>query len=166
MILDRWLSRASSILPAAFVRPLSPADAAAVAAIHAASFARGWEASEFERLIAAGSNVAEGVFPAEGRALEGFALSRVAVDEAEILTIAVAEARRGRGLARRLLGHHLGSLAGRGARRIFLEVEAENASALALYRRFGFEEVGRRNGYYRKADGSTATALVMARDLS
>ncbi|CUA88712.1 ribosomal-protein-alanine acetyltransferase [Chelatococcus sambhunathii] len=165
MILDRWLGRASSSFPAAFVRPLSPADAAAVAAIHATSFARGWEASEFERLIAAGSNVAEGVLAADSRALDGFALSRVAADDAEILTIAVAEARRGRGLARHLLAHHLGSLAGRGARRIFLEVEAENGPALALYRRFGFEEVGRRDGYYRKGDGSTATALVMARDL-
>ncbi|GGG32373.1 ribosomal protein S18-alanine N-acetyltransferase [Chelatococcus composti] len=165
MIFDRWLSRASSSPPAAAVRPLAPADATTVAAIHAASFARGWEAGEFERLIAAGNSVGDGILAPDGRTLDGFALSRVAADEAEILTIAVAKARRGRGLGRRLLAHHLGSLAARGARRVFLEVEAENAAALALYRGFGFEEIGRRQGYYRKADGSTATAIVMARDL-
>jgi ribosomal-protein-alanine N-acetyltransferase len=50
-------------------------------------------------------------------------------------------------------------------RTIFLEVEQTNAPALALYKRQGFTEVARRDAYYRLADGSAATALVMRRTL-
>jgi ribosomal-protein-alanine N-acetyltransferase len=52
-------------------------------------------------------------------------------------------------------------LAGLGARAVFLEVGEHNAPASRLYRKAGFYEVGRRQGYY---DGG-ATALVLRRDL-
>ena len=48
---------------------------------------------------------------------------------------------------------------------MFLEVSAENAGAIKLYQREGFATMSTRKGYYAKADGSQATALVMARDL-
>ncbi len=51
-----------------------------------------------------------------------------------------------------------------GVRRLFLEVEAENAPALKLYERAGFVPIGRRKGYYRTAAG-TADAITMRRDL-
>ena len=51
------------------------------------------------------------------------------------------------------------------ARRMFLEVSEENAAAIKLYQREGFATISTRKGYYAKADGSQATALVMARDL-
>ena len=54
-----------------------------------------------------------------------------------------------------------GNLAGVGARRLFLEVDRNNAPARALYKRAGFYEVGQRQGYYQ---GGTA-ALVLRRDL-
>ena len=44
---------------------------------------------------------------------------------------------------------------------LFLEVEEGNAPARALYVKRGFVEVGRRNAYYKKADGSAASAIVM-----
>ncbi|MET0429646.1 MAG: ribosomal-protein-alanine acetyltransferase, partial [Microvirga sp.] len=56
-------------------------------------------------------------------------------------------------------------LAPRGARIVFLEVEEGNAPALALYRRLGFREVGRREGYYARPDGTRAAALTMSLDL-
>ena len=48
---------------------------------------------------------------------------------------------------------------------MFLEVAKDNASALALYERFGFVEVGERAGYYHRSDGTRATAIIMRRAL-
>ena len=59
----------------------------------------------------------------------------------------------------------LDALARCGIRLVHLEVEEGNAPALALYRRLGFEEVGRREGYYRKQDGSRVAALTMLKRL-
>jgi ribosomal-protein-alanine N-acetyltransferase len=78
------------------------------------------------------------------------------------LSVAIAPSWRGRKLARPLLDLHLRSLAGLGTRAVFLEVSEHNAPATRLYRRAGFREVGKRQGYY---DGG-ATALVLRRDLA
>ena len=80
--------------------------------------------------------------------LAGFIMSRLAADEAEILSVAVAGARHGRGLARRLLDLHLRRLAGLGCRAVFLEVDEHNAPAIRLYDRAGFREISRRANYY------------------
>jgi ribosomal-protein-alanine N-acetyltransferase len=53
----------------------------------------------------------------------------------------------------------------RRAEALFLEVDETNRPAIALYKRFGFRQVGRRPNYYSSADGSSAGALVMRRDL-
>ena len=138
-------------------------DAAALARLHAASFRHGWSDGEFEQMLGERNIVAHRA--AVGRALHGFILSRLAGDEAEILSVAVASARRGRGLARALLNLHLRRLAGLGARAVFLEVDEDNEPAQRLYQRAGFHEVGRRPGYYQQGPGQTATALVLRRDL-
>ena len=101
-----------------------------------------------------------------GRRTIGFAVSRMAGDEAEILSIAIGDGYRGRGLSRELLLTHLGHLAGRGVRAIFLEVEENNQPARRLYERAGFTVVGRRERYYRSIDGKQLNALLMRRDLS
>jgi [ribosomal protein S18]-alanine N-acetyltransferase len=138
----------------------SPRDAAAIAQLHALSFGRGWEEDEVYRLLIDRAVVAHRAM--SGRTLVGFVMSRMAADEAEILSIAIAPARRGRGLSRPLLDYHLRSLAGLGARTVFLEVDEHNAPARRLYEGAGFREAGRRQGYY--AGG--AAALVLRRDLA
>jgi ribosomal-protein-alanine N-acetyltransferase len=145
----------------AAVSQAGPADARALAALHASSFHRGWSEDEFERLLSDRHVVAHRA--TAGTALAGFILSRIVQDEAEILSIAVASARRGRGLARQLLDINLRRLAALGARSVFLEVEEGNVSARRLYRRAGFQEVGRRERYYAPERG--AAALVLRRYL-
>lgn len=134
-------------------------DAGAIAGLHAASFQRGWGEDEVQRLLIDRNVVAHRVL--HGRKLIGFALSRLAAGEAEILSIAIAPQRRGRGLSQPLLDLHLRRLAGLGARAVFLEVGESNAAARALYRRAGFYQVGRRAGYYQGG----LSALVLRRDL-
>jgi [ribosomal protein S18]-alanine N-acetyltransferase len=135
------------------------ADAAAIAGVHAASFQRGWGEDEVCRLLIENNVVAHRA--TSGGRLIGFILSRLAVGEAEILSVAIAPAWRGRALARPLLDLHLRRLAGLGVRSVFLEVGEQNTPAGRLYRRAGFREVGRRQGYYQGG----ATALVLRRDL-
>jgi ribosomal-protein-alanine N-acetyltransferase len=145
------------------IRPAEMSDARAAAEIHALSFDRPWGLMEFERLMAE-ENILTHV-AADEKASEGFVLSRLAADEAEILSIATHPRRRGEGIAGRLLSAHREALLLNRIRTLFLEVEDSNAPALALYRRQGFTEVSRREAYYRKADGSAATALVMRKTL-
>ena len=138
-----------------------PRDARALATLHGASFHRGWSDGEFEQLLIDRNVVAHRA--TVGSNLVGFILSRLAADEAEILSIAVASSRRGKGLARRLLDLNLRRLAGLGTRAVFLEVGEGNVPARRLYQRAGFRDVGRREGYYPVGKG--AAALILRRDL-
>jgi [ribosomal protein S18]-alanine N-acetyltransferase len=152
-LLSRLFSRKAPTIAEA-----RPADVPAIAALHAVSFRRGWGEDEILRLLLE-RNVATQRITAGGK-LIGFIMSRLAAGEAEILSVAIAPAWRGRGLSRQLLDLHLRRLAGLGVRAVYLEVGERNAPACRLYRRAGFKEVGRRQGYYE--DG--ATALVLRRD--
>jgi [ribosomal protein S18]-alanine N-acetyltransferase len=146
------------------VEPATQRDAARLAQLHGASFHRGWGEGEFEAMLSERNTLVHRL--RLGRKLIGFAVSRIAADEAEILSIALDAGHRGRGLSRNLLLNHLGHLAGRGVRSIFLEVEENNAPARRLYERTGFTVVGRRERYYKQPDGEQWNALLMRRDLS
>jgi ribosomal-protein-alanine N-acetyltransferase len=148
----------------AVVEPATLRDVRRLAELHGASFHRGWGEGEFEDMLRQGNTLVQKL-RLRSRTV-GFAVSRIAADEAEILSIAIAEGFRGRGLSRQLLLTHLGHLAGRGVRTIFLEVEENNQPARRLYDRTGFTVVGRRESYYRQANGQQLNALVMRRDLS
>lgn len=140
-------------------------DAASLAAIHATGFERGWDALEFERMLADRLILAHLARPGGKGTPTGFAMSRLVVDEAEILSVAVSPAARRAGLATSLLQHHLGRLVARGAKKVFLEVAEDNVAAIRLYQRHGFDEIARRNAYYARAKGPPATAIVMERVL-
>jgi [ribosomal protein S18]-alanine N-acetyltransferase len=138
-------------------------DAALLAALHGAAFQRGWSTEEFEQLLVEHNVVADRAMA--GAELAGFVVSRIAADQAEILSIAVAAAYRGQGLAHKMLDVHLRRLAGYGVATVFLEVDERNEPARRLYAGFGFAEVGRRESYYAAAEGAAA-ALVLRRDLA
>lgn len=149
------------------LEPLSPAHAESIAALHREDFARPWSAGEFLALIA--QDAVFGFVAREvgkGRqAISGFVLARLAAGEGEILTIAVARTHRRAGLGRALMDAVLRTLHHDRAEALFLEVDETNRAALVLYRRLGFEQVGKRPGYYMAADGTRTGALVLRRSL-
>jgi ribosomal-protein-alanine N-acetyltransferase len=146
------------------IRPIGPSAAADCARLHAASFAHPWSAAEFESLLVGGNALGDGALARRG-SLIGFALSRHAAGEAEVLSVAVAKSDRGKGIGHALMNAHLARLAAAGVTSVFLEVERGNASALALYERLGFETVGERKNYYRNRGGTGAPALTLRCDL-
>jgi ribosomal-protein-alanine N-acetyltransferase len=148
----------------ALVEPATSRDAAKFAQLHGASFHRGWGEAEFESMLSERNTLVHRL--RLGRKIVGFAVSRMAADEAEILSIAVAPSHRGRGLSRILLLTHLGHLSGRGVRTVFLEVEENNQPARRLYQWAGFGVAGRRERYYQQPGGEQLNALLMRRDLS
>lgn len=121
------------------------ANTAALAALHAACFPDAWDATAITALLGTPGSFAF-AHP------DGFVLARVAGDEAEILTLAVAPSARGRGLGRALLQAVIRSTAEQGAASLFLEVGADNPAALALYAGLGFSKVGMRKAYYNGRD--------------
>ena len=71
------------------------------------------------------------------------------VDEAHIASLATHPEFRRQGIAKRLLVVALEKAYAEGARSALLEVRAGNEAAQNMYKRFGFEEVGRRERYYK-----------------
>jgi ribosomal-protein-alanine N-acetyltransferase len=93
----------------------------------------------------------------EGR-IAGFVVASVVLPEAEIESIAVERAFQRRGVARRLFEELVRGFRSLGVSEILLEVRASNQAALGFYREMGFEEAGRRPGYY---SGPAEEAVLM-----
>lgn len=95
----------------------------------------------------------------------GFALSRVIVDEAELLLIAIAPLMHKRGIGTILLKDIIKGAAARGATRLHLEVREGNPAS-NLYPRLGFIPVGRRRAYYHGKFGQSFDALTLSLPLN
>jgi ribosomal-protein-alanine N-acetyltransferase len=145
--------------------PLQASDAAALSVIESLVFPHPWNAVQLaaELRLPTALGVA---FAAEGGAaaterVVAFALFRRLLDEAELLRLAVLPAWRRRGLAAALVEHGLAQLRATGVTSAFLEVRADNDTAIAFYERGGWAQAGRRARYY--PDG--ADALLYRRQL-
>jgi len=93
-----------------------------------------------------------------GGALLGYAGLAVTGTQADVQTIAVAPSAQGRGLGAVLLDALLAAALDAGATSVMLEVRADNAGAINLYRRAGFEQIAVRRRYYQPGD---VDALIM-----
>lgn len=131
--------------------------AAALALVHETCFPGDpWSADSIASLF--GNDTTFGFLDPRG----GLVLARAIAGEAEILTLGVAPSLRRAGIGRLLLDVALGEAVRRGARTVFLEVDAGNSAAIALYRAAGFREAGCRRDYY----GAGRDALLLSRRLS
>ena len=145
------------------IAPLGALDLDRAAALHAESFTalgeRAWTRQDIAELVGS-PGVAGLLLQIDGHDA-GFALCRVAADEAELLTIAVQPARRRQGAARRLLAAVIDHVRERGARTLFLEVGVDNLAARNLYDAQGFCPVGARRDYYQRGQGPAADGIVI-----
>lgn len=78
--------------------------------------------------------------------------------EADVQTIAVAEASRREGLGRLLVQSLVAEARSRGVQEVFLEVRADNPGAQTLYASLGFEKIAVRVAYYQP-DGMDAIVM-------
>ncbi len=95
----------------------------------------------------------------------GFSLFRQIADEAELLLIAVLPDHQNKGFGARLLTDAMVVCKALGATQMFLEVRDGNQKAADLYKRLGYVPVGRRNKYYRGANGLFYDAITLKRSL-
>lgn len=132
-----------------------------LATLHKASFTlpRPWSETEFAGLLSMAD-----VFLTCGDG-PSFALGRVVVGEAELLTLAVDPRAQGRGLGRLALEAYEAGARKRGAENFFLEVATTNTVAIKLYQSHGYAESGRRRAYYTAPDGSKVDAFVFSKPL-
>lgn len=141
-------------------RSARPADVEAIAAIESAwPTAAGWTKAQFAEEL--GNPAARVIVIEESGAVAAYAIFRAVAEEAQILDVAVAPARTRRGLGRLLVEDALARAAAAGLKKATLEVRADNAGALALYRAAGFSVVGRRPNFYN----GVCDAVLMDRDL-
>ncbi|MGV6848708.1 MAG: GNAT family N-acetyltransferase [Marinibacterium sp.] len=136
---------------------MTPAE---MAALHKAAFtqSRPWSAEEFASLLGTPGAFAIGD-------TRTFALVRITLDEAELLTFATHPGHQRQGHARRLMTDWQDEAARRGAARAFLEVAEDNVPALGLYLSGGYSVAGRRRGYYPRPGHTPADALVLTREI-
>ncbi len=97
--------------------------------------------------------------------LVGYFVLMLAVDDAHLLTISVAEKRQRLGFGARLLRHAMSVARECHATSMLLEVRPSNEKALTMYRHFGFQQIGVRRGYYPAANGRE-DALVLTHALA
>lgn len=139
--------------------PMTLADVDAVHALECSVFPHPWSRANFSDSVQAGYDA--WVLRDAGGELAGYFLLMYALDEAHLLDVAVAARRQGSGLGRQLLDVLCARARSMGATSVLLEVRPSNERALAVYKRFGFAEIGRRKGYYPAHEGKREDAIVM-----
>lgn len=143
------------------IGPVTVEELPAIAAIEREAFSDPWSEKSFREALA---HPAIYFVAARGDAGEvlGYVVAWFVADEGQIANLAVAPSGWGVGIGRALLDAALREAVLRKATEVYLEVRDSNERARRLYRSRGFEEVGRRRGYYRRP---VEDAIVLRRTL-
>lgn len=149
-------------------RVLRPDDAHLLAMLHAEAFASPWSPGALRNELAKPTVFGLGLLESSELAagFVSFGLFQRVLEDAEILTLATAPQARSQGHAAHLLSVAFRHLTERGVSRCLLDVAADNSPALALYKKLGFLENGRRKAYYARADAPRVDAILMASELT
>lgn len=140
----------------------APERAEEVAALHGRLFDPPWTGDAVRGLLAHPASTSLIAVSGDPKDINGFVIGQLAADEAEILSIGVAPEWQKFGLGTMLV-EGIARAARRGeAHALFLDVAEDNEPALKLYRKLGFEEVGRRPRYYQRDNGHAVDALNLS----
>jgi ribosomal-protein-alanine N-acetyltransferase len=149
-------------VPEALIRPMMEIDLPDVAGIEQQSYAFPWSENIFRDCLRVGYTCR--ALDVAGQII-GYGVMSLGAGEAHILNVCVRDEFRNLGFGRRLLEHLLERAVSSGVTEAFLEVRPSNLSAIRLYQRLGFEQIGIRRGYYQAPDGRE-DAIVLKRELS
>jgi ribosomal-protein-alanine N-acetyltransferase len=144
-------------------RRMTVADLPAVQRIEETAFESGWPATAFEHELTH-NGAARYLLVERGPAVAAFGGLWLQFDQAHIVTVAVDPARRRQGLGRLVVHGLLNLAAAMYMADATLEVRESNAAARALYRGYGFYEVGLRPKYY--ADNGEAAVIMTCEPLT
>lgn len=139
------------------IRELRQSDLDQVVTIERNVFQSPWSRKSFQDSIESG---ALNWVVIVDNVIAGYSVNLAVADEFHILNIAIVECFRRRGFAAALLQHSLDAAQNRGLSDVFLEVRVSNNSAIALYKKFGFEDMMKRKKYY--PDGEDAFVMHLA----
>ena len=134
--------------------------------IHTAAFdhvdQQGWSQQVIANLAATDGALLVAAFAGKApeKTMVGFVLTRIAADEAELLTIAVDPAFQRSGVAALLIMAAQDELKKGDVASFFLEVRCDNAGAIACYRKLGFEKIATRRNYYTDKSGAKVDASI------
>ncbi len=136
-------------------------DLPAVTEIDRLSFPVPWPERSYRFEIT--HNTSADLFVAENpeRDVVGFLGYWLIADEVHISTFAVHPEHRMRRIGEKMLLSALATARAKGAALATLEVRESNQPAIRLYRKLGFEAVGRRAGYYRD-NGEDAILMTLS----
>lgn len=143
------------------MRPMRQADVEVVAGIEKRAYPFPWSPGIFRDCLRAGHHCWVLDSPS---GILGYGVLSAAAGEAHILNLCIAPEHQGHGHGRRLLARLVDLARWHHADQVFLEVRPSNPRAIALYRDFGFNEIGLRPNYYPAARGRE-DAIVMAMEL-
>jgi len=144
------------------VRVMADADISRIMSIEERAYEFPWTAGIFHDCIRAGycCYVLEG----KERAIIAYAVMSIGAREAHILNICVAPEERRAGYGRILMSKMIALARRLQADIMFLEVRPSNVTALRLYEKLGFNEIGARSNYYPAKQGRE-DALILAKQL-
>ncbi len=122
-----------------------------------------WSDTQIKECFYAENNIVFGLF--DEKLLVGISFLSFIFDEAELLYITLDKAYRGKGVASKLLLGSIEFLKKKNIAKIFLEVDANNISAINLYNKLDFQQISIRKKYYKCPDGSYNDALIYQKNV-
>ena len=143
------------------IRKMKKEDILQLAELEKLCFSDPWSVSAFEYELK--NPLSLWLVAVEGGTVAGYIGSQTVMGETDMMNVAVAPAFRRKGIGERLILSLIDQLKDQQSHCLTLEVRISNDTAIALYQKLGFIQVGCRPGYYRNP---REDALILRKEWS